>query len=128
LSPGVLAVFVFGLLVRRAPGICGVAGLATNFIAYGGMKYLSTISGLMDNKIMSILIGNFLNRMAISFVICLLVMLLIRMTRPLAQPIEFKQQTTIELHSSKGAIAAGIIVVIITLILYVIFSPLCLAK
>jgi SSS family solute:Na+ symporter len=128
LSPGVLAVFVFGLLVRRGPGICGVAGLVTNFIVYGGMKYVSTLSKLMEKKIMAVMIGNFLNRMAISFVVCLLVMALIRMARPLAQPVEFKHNTTIELHSSKGAVAAGVIVVILTLILYVIFSPLCLSK
>lgn len=128
LSPGVLAVFVFGLVIRRGPGICGVVGLVTNFIVYGGLKYVSTISRLMENETMSFLIGNFLNRMAISFAICLLAMILIRLIKPLAQPVEFRHNTTIELHSSKSAVVAGVVVVILTLILYVIFSPLGLAK
>ena len=128
LSPGILAVFVFGLLVRKAPGICGAAGLITNFIVYGGLKAISTVGGLMENQIMSVVIGNFLNRMAISFAVCLLVMTLITIAKPLAQPVEFKINTKIELQSSKGAMAMGIIVVILTLILYVIFSPVGIAK
>ena len=128
LSPGILSVFIFGLLVRKAPGICGAAGLVTNLIVYGGLKYVSTISGLMENKMMSTLIGNFLNRMAISFVVCIIVMTIIRMAKPLAAPVEFKQQTTIDLDGSKGARMIGIAVVVITLLLYVLFSPLGLAK
>lgn len=128
LSPGVLAVFVFGLLVRRGPAVCGVAGLVTNFIVYGGLKYVSTLSKLMDNQIMAFLIGNFLNRMAISFIVCLLVMALITVAKPLAQPVEFRHNTTIQLHSSRGAAAAGIVVVVLTLLLYVIFSPLGIAR
>jgi SSS family solute:Na+ symporter len=128
LSPGVLAVFVFGLLVRRGPAVCGVAGLVTNFIVYGGLKYVSTIGKLMENKVMAFCIGNFLNRMAISFIVCLLVMALITAAKPLAQPVEFRHNTTIQLHSSKGAAAAGIVVVILTVLLYVIFSPLGIAR
>ena len=128
LSPGILAVFVFGLLVRKAPGVCGAAGLITNFIVYGGLKVLSGSHDLMENDQMALLIGNFLNRMALSFAACIIVMLIITMVKPLAQPIEFKQNTTIQLHTSKGAMMAGIGVVIATLILYFIFSPLGLAK
>jgi SSS family solute:Na+ symporter len=128
LSPGVLAVFVFGLLVRRGPAVCGVVGLVTNFVVYGGLKYISTIPNLMENKGMAFLIGNFLNRMAISFLVCLLVMAIITILKPLAKPVEFRQNTTIQLHSSRGALSAGIVVVVLTLLLYVIFSPLCLAK
>jgi SSS family solute:Na+ symporter len=128
LSPGILSVFIFGLLVRKGPGICGAAGLITNLIVYGGLKYVSTISVLMENKMMATLIGNFLNRMAISFVVCIIVMTVITIAKPLAEPVEFKQQTTIDLTGSKGARIVGIAVVIITVLLYVLFSPLGLAK
>lgn len=128
LSPGILSVFVFGLLVRRAPGACGAVGLITNFIVYGGLKYVSTITSLMENNVMSFLIGNFLNRMAISFAVCLLVMTIMRLMNPLSQPIEFRHNTTIELHTSKGAKAAGVFVVIATLVLYFLFSPWGLIK
>ena len=128
LSPGILSVFVFGLLVRRAPAMCGAVGLITNFIVYGGLKYVSTISQLMENDVMAFMIGNFLNRMAISFCVCLLVMTILRMKQPLAQPIEFRHNTSIELHSSGPAKTVGILVVIATLVLYFLFSPLGLIK
>jgi SSS family solute:Na+ symporter len=115
ISPGILAVFVFGLLIRRAPAICGVIGLLTNIVAYGVLKFAAT--GVQ-----------FLNRMAICFALCLVVMTVITIAKPLAQPIEFKHNTTIDLKSSMGAAIAGLVVIIITLALYVLFSPIGLLK
>jgi SSS family solute:Na+ symporter len=115
ISPGILAVFVFGLLVRKAPPMAGVIGLLTNIIAYGALK-------------VAVPQIQFLNRMAICFGLCLLVMEIITLIKPLAKPIEFKHNTTIELHTSNGAKAAGIFVVIATLVLYFLFSPWGLIK
>lgn len=115
ISPGVLAVFVFGLVVRRGPPVCGVVGLVTNIIVYGLMM-------LFVPKV------QFLNRMAICFALCLFVMAVITLVKPLPQPVQFQQKTTIGLESSKGARAAGLVVVGITLLLYVIFSPLAVVK
>ncbi|MBW8002418.1 MAG: sodium/solute symporter [Planctomycetes bacterium] len=128
LSPGILAVFVFGLLVRRGPAICGAVGLVTNFAVYGGLKYVSTFDKLMENEMMATCIGNFLNRMAISFVVCILVMTVITIVKPLAQPIVFQKNTDIDLQSSKGAKIVGVVVIIVTLLMYLIFSPLGIAK
>ena len=115
ISPGILAVFAFGLLVRKGPAICGVAGLLTNIVAYGLLKF--TVPGIQ-----------FLNRMAICFALCLVVMAAITAVKPLAQPIEFKARTTIALEGSKTAKMAGIGVILITLVLYVVFSPLGVAR
>ena len=115
ISPGILAVFVFGLLIRRAPAICGVTGLLTNIVAYGVLKFAAT--GVQ-----------FLNRMAICFALCLVVMTVITIAKPLAQPIEFKHNTTIDLKGSMGAAIAGLVVIIVTLALYVLFSPIGLLK
>jgi SSS family solute:Na+ symporter len=115
ISPGVLAVFAFGLAVRRAPKICGIIGLVTNIIAYSVLKF----------AVPSI---QFLNRMAICFALVLIVMSLITLVKPLAQPMQFERKTNIDLKTSNGAKIAGIVVVIITLILYVLFSPIGLAK
>ena len=115
ISPGILAVFVFGLLIRKAPPVSGVLGLLTNIVAYGTLKYVAPEI-------------QFLNRMAICFGLCLAVMGVITAIKPLAQPVEFKANTTIQLETSKGAMWAGIAVVIATLILYFLFSPLGLAK
>ncbi|MEN6576105.1 MAG: sodium/solute symporter [Phycisphaerales bacterium] len=120
ISPGILAVFVFGLLVRKAPPIAGVVGLLTNIVAYGGM-YLAGRYRIGPEI-------QFLNRMAICFGLCLVVMWIITMIRPLPQPIEFKKQSNLNLTSSRGALAAGIVIVIITLAFYVIFSPIGIAK
>jgi len=115
ISPGILAVFVFGLLVRKAPPVCGVVGLVTNIIAYGVLKV-----GVPSLQ--------FLNRMAVCFALCLVVMAVITLVKPLAKPVEFKANTTIALEGSKTAKIAGWLVVAITLLFYLIFSPLGVAK
>ncbi|HET7039319.1 MAG TPA: sodium/solute symporter [Gemmatimonadales bacterium] len=115
ISPGILAVFVFGLVVRRAPAICGTVGLLTNMVAYGLLKLL--VPNLQ-----------FLNRMAVCFGLCLLVMTAITVARPLAQPIEFRHNTTVALTSSRSAKVGGAAVVLVTLLLYVLFSPVGLAR
>lgn len=115
ISPGILAVFIFGLAVHKAPRFSGVVGLLTSIVAYGVLKFQAP----------SI---QFLNRMAICFALCLVIMAVITVVKPLPQPVEFRTNTKIELHSSKGALAAGVVVVIVTLILYAIFSPIGIAK
>jgi SSS family solute:Na+ symporter len=70
----------------------------------------------------------FLNRMAVCFALCLAAMRRITIIKPLAQPVEFKLSTKIELHSSKMAMVAGVIVVITTLLLYLLFSSWGLLK
>ncbi len=115
ISPGILAVFVVGLILRRCPRSAGVVGLLTSIVCYAGLKFaLPSVQ--------------FLNRMAIVFGICIAVMVLMRLLAPLKEPVEFKSETDMDLSGSKGALTAGIICVILTLILYVIFSPLVIAK
>ncbi|MCE5340770.1 MAG: sodium/solute symporter [Planctomycetaceae bacterium] len=136
ISPGILAVFVFGFIVRKAPASAGVCGLLTNIIAYGVLKvpgpFVNVINRVLEIFHISYKISvpniQFLNRMAICFALCLVVMTILRIVKPLAQPITFKTNTSIELHSSRGALIAGIVVVVITLVFYLIFSPLVLAK
>ncbi len=120
ISPGILAVFVFGLLVRKAPPIAGVVGLLTNIVAYGGMYLMGRYRIGPDIQ--------FLNRMALCFALSLLVMYAITMAKPLAQPVEFRTQSALNLTGSKGAKIAGAVVVVITLTLYVLFSPIGLAR
>jgi len=120
LSPGILAVFAFGLIVKTAPPIAGVAGLVTNIICYGGMYLLGRYN--IGPEI------QFLNRMAICFGINIVVMTIITILKPMDKPIVFEQKTSLDLKSSKGAFMVGIVVVIITLVLYFLFSPIGLLK
>lgn len=107
-TPGILAVFVFGLLNRRAPGVTGVVGLLLNPVLYAIMAF-----GFPNIA--------FLDRMAICFGIVLAVMTLIGLAKPLAQPVEFKTNTRLDLSTSKGTLMAGVGVVIATLCLYAFF-------
>ena len=114
ISPGILAVFAFGLIVRRAPFVCGTAGLLTNIVAYGVLK-------------LAVPELQFLNRMAVCFGLCLAVMTAITLIRPLPEPIVFKQNTTIALESSHTAKIGGVAVIAITILFYFLFSPAGLA-
>ena len=125
ISPGILSVFVFGFLVRRAPRGCGVAGLVTNMLCYGSLWYLAANTKLFEGIGF---LNNFLNWMAISFVLCLLVMGAMTLARPLKEPIVFENRSTLDLQGSRGAKIAGIVCVVLTLLLYVIFSPLGIAR
>jgi solute:Na+ symporter, SSS family len=114
-SPGILAVFVFGLINRTAPGVTGVVGLLLNPVLY---YLIATLAPEVA----------FLNRMAICFFTVMAVMWVIGLIKPLPQPVVFKTDTRLSLETSHGAKMAGIAVVIVTVILYVIFSPLVLAR
>jgi SSS family solute:Na+ symporter len=113
-SPGILAVFVFGIMNRRGPGFCGVVGLLLNPVLY---FCLDKFTGLA-----------FLDSMAVCFFSVLLVMWLIALAKPLPQPIEFQLNSRLDLTASTGARNAGIVVILAAVVLYVIFSPLGIAE
>jgi SSS family solute:Na+ symporter len=107
-SPGILTIFLFGLLIPIAPRISGLVGLilspviyGTLFFAYGDMA--------------------FLNRMAITVGLIALVLTVLSIVRPLREPISLPKQSKIEIQGSKGAAIYGIIVCILTAVLYVVF-------
>jgi SSS family solute:Na+ symporter len=108
ISPGVLAVFIFGLFVHRAPRSCGVVGLLICPIVYGALKL-----AMPDMA--------FLNRMAITFGAALGALALMTLLKPLAEPVTLPQQSKINLEGSSGAKFWGVVVVIATLVLYGVF-------
>jgi len=112
ISPGVLAVFVFGLLNRTANGWVGVVGLLLNPVLYGVLNLAGKWTGVEID---------FLNAMAVCLVVNLLVMFVLGHFMRLPQPVVFQTNTHLNLESSKGAKWGGIAVVVATAILYVIF-------
>jgi SSS family solute:Na+ symporter len=106
-SPGILAVFVFGILNRRASGITGIVGLLLNPLLYWALDTYTNLA--------------FLDAMGVCFFSVLIVMWIIGIAKPLAQPVEFKKDTTMELETSIPAKIAGVGVVVATLALYVVF-------
>ncbi|MCH7751147.1 MAG: sodium/solute symporter [Planctomycetes bacterium] len=125
ISPGILSIFAYGLIFRRAPRMCGVVGLLVNIACYGGLWYLSANTLLFEDIDF---LNNFLNWMAISFFLCVVVMTIMTIATPLKEPIQFVSKTQLDLTGSKGALKAGILCVILTLALYVVFSPLGIAR
>jgi SSS family solute:Na+ symporter len=106
-SPGILAVFVFGILNRRGPGICGVVGLLLNPLLYWALDKYTDLA--------------FLDAMGVCFFIVLAVMWIIALVKPLAQPVVFETRTTMNVEGCASSKVAGGVVVLITLVLYWIF-------
>lgn len=111
ISPGILAVFVFGLLIPKAPRFAGMVGLLLNPVLYGLMKlFLTDVS--------------FLNRMAFCFLIVLAVLGAITVLKPLREPLTLPENTRISLESSRSSKVFGFGVIALTIVLYIIFSPI----
>ncbi|MDP3851738.1 MAG: sodium/solute symporter [Luteolibacter sp.] len=106
-SPGILAVFVFGILNRRGPGICGVVGLLLNPLLYWALDQYTDLA--------------FLDAMGVCFFSVLAVMWIIALVKPLAQPVVFETRTTMNVEGCASSKIAGGIVIACTLLLYVIF-------
>jgi len=107
-SPGVLTIFLFGLFVPRSPRMCGVTGLVLSPVIYGALHYFC---GDMA----------FLNRMAITVGALAGVLLILTVISPLREPVKLPVQTKITLTTSKAARFWGILVVVATALLYVLF-------
>ncbi len=120
ISPGILAVFMFGFFSPRTPRYFGWLGILLNVISYGAFKWF-----LGD-----LLAGNglwyadqiaFLDRMAICFFIVLAAGIAITIAAPMKEPVKLPVNDQIELKTSKGAMVIGVGVVIATAALYYIF-------
>jgi SSS family solute:Na+ symporter len=105
---GILAVFLVGLLVRRAPPIVGVVGLLLGPASFWLIKVAAP--GI-----------SFVNRASLSFGIVLLAMLFLTWLRPLPQPVVLPAAGRLDMTPSRAAKLAGGAVVLLTLVLYVIF-------
>jgi len=122
ISPGILTVFLFGLLIHKAPRIVGTVGLLLNPILYGLFKFSPRLPVLQDiGCLQTVAAWSFLNRMALCFVILLIVLSLITLIRPMKKPVELPVNEKMDMTSSKGTKAFGIFVIVLTIILYVIF-------
>ena len=108
ISPGILAAFVFGFIVKKAPPSAGVAALLVCVPVYGFLQ-------LSFGEIA------FLNRMAITFAVILLVMAIITALKPLKEPVKLPVREDIDMSPTPKTVGLGISVIVITLLLYVIF-------
>jgi SSS family solute:Na+ symporter len=108
ISPGILAAFVFGIIVKKAPPAAGVVALLACVPVYGFLQWqFGEIA--------------FLNRMAITFGVVLLLMTIITLVKPLKEPVQLPKRTDIDLSPTPQLIWWGGAVIFVTLILYAIF-------
>ena len=120
ISPGILAVFIFGFFSPRTPRYFGAVGIGLNVVSYAAFKWvvgpwLVTNGWWYADQIA------FLDRMAICFFIVLLAGLLLTLLKPMSKPVQMPVNDQIELETSGGAKLVGIGVVVATAVLYVVF-------
>ncbi len=113
ITSGILAAFIFGMLVRRAPAGAGVLALLLNPPIYGALHLLPKFGVIPQFA--------FLNRMAITFGLIIVLMALVTFWKPLPQPKVISARTDIDMTSSPTAKIFGCVLIAITIALYIIF-------
>ncbi len=108
ISPGILAVFLFGFFVPKANRWSGAVGLLICPATFGALKWVLPSLAFLD-------------RMAVTFFIVLAILAAMTWISPKTDPDELEHEPHIELTSSRGAKFAGALVVIATVSLYIIF-------
>lgn len=122
ISSGILAIFIFGVLVHRAPRMVGTVGLLLNPVLYGLFKYSPRIPVLRDLGFLRTIAGfSFLDRMAVCFGIVLVVLTAITLLKPLPQPVVLPVNAQMDMSTNRSTKLFGIGVIVLTLILYVRF-------
>ncbi|HAV12137.1 MAG TPA: solute:sodium symporter family transporter [Opitutae bacterium] len=106
--PGVVAAFIFGMVVPRAPAAAGVSALITGPVLYGLMQAYATQI-------------HFLLQVLITFVLVCLIMGVITLIRPMSEPKSLPVRDDIDLQSDPKVKALGGIVIAAVVCFVVIF-------
>jgi SSS family solute:Na+ symporter len=106
--PGVVAAFLFGMMVTKAPGAAGVAALICGPIIYGVFREFAP--GL-----------HYLVAVAVTFQLVLMIMGLITFIRPLDKPRELPVREDIDKKTSAEVKLAGGLVIAAVAVFYFIF-------
>lgn len=111
LSPGVLAVFLFGFFVPKCPRVFGWLGIALGVLFFALLKWW-----LLPDE-------SFLNRMAVSFIGVCVVGLIMTVVNHLlgGEAVILEDKGIIEMKTSPRAKLFGVGVIILTVVLYAIF-------
>jgi SSS family solute:Na+ symporter len=107
-SPGILAAFVFGMAVKKAPKNAGLAALIASPVIYGFL--LLAFGGMA-----------FLNRMAITFFALLLIMTALTLKFPLLEAKAMPVKSGFDLRSDASVVWTGMLVIAVTIGLYILF-------
>ena len=114
LSPGVLAVFLFGFFVPKCPRIFGWLGILLGAVFYASFKWIEVL-GATDQS--------FLNRMGFAFIAVCVVGIILTIINHLkgGEAVVLTDKGIIEMKTSTRAKVFGWAVIILTVALYIIF-------
>lgn len=114
LSPGVLAVFLFGFFVPKCPRVFGWLGIVVGIVAFAAFKWVAFLGCTGDS---------FLNRMGYSLIVVCLVGLVLTIRNHImgGESVVLKDKGIIEMKTSNRAKGFGLAVVVATVALYIIF-------
>jgi len=121
ISPGILAAFAFGLIIKKAPKQAGVAALILNPIIYGILLIFCGTLPYFDKIGLTLVKIAFLNRMAITFIIIIIVMGIITWVKPLDKPVVMPERKDFDMKTPKIVKWLGIVVIALVILLYIIF-------
>jgi SSS family solute:Na+ symporter len=107
-SPGILAAFVFGMAVKKAPAKAGLAALIASPVIYGA---LLLAFGSMA----------FLNRMAVTFFALLAIMTVLTVIFPLPEAKAMPVKQGFDLRTNASVAWIGLLVIAVTIGLYILF-------
>lgn len=120
ISPGILAVFIFGFFSPRTPRYFGWLGIVVNAAAYAAFKWVLgpalVARGWWFSSEMA-----FLDRMALCFFLVMLVGVIVTLLHPLREPVKMPVNDQIPLESSSAAKKWGVVTVVATIGLYLWF-------
>lgn len=108
ISPGILAAFLIGFLVKRAPAMAGVVALLVSAPLYGLLQW--TMSDV-----------HYLLRMTITFVAVTIIMLVMTALRPRSEPFVLPDRGQVNLESSMLAKGLGVLVIGAVIAFFIVF-------
>ncbi len=106
--PGVVAVFLFGILVETAPGAAGVAGLLAGPVIYGMFQ---AWAGPL----------HFLVQVALTFSLVLALMGFITLVWPLREPRRLPERNDLDMRTSPSVVAAAAVVIGCVALFFAVF-------
>jgi SSS family solute:Na+ symporter len=108
ITPGIVAAFLFGMVVKKAPPAAAIGAMLLGVPLYGVLLW--QLPGVA-----------FLHHMAITFLVQLAYMVAITRARPLSEPVKLPDTGRVDTTPMAGSRTWGTAVIVATIFLYILF-------